>query len=277
MHLRSNLLPLTALLAALMASALPPARAQDSYIWSFDHKTGETERFRTYIKITGKTADASGNIDIVLKSASKHDYKDVSTDGSAVFEQLDETRETTINGMPIPFKTGAVKPVTLTVGKNGIYTKRVNPNVDLASAYREKALMALQSLPAPDKPVKAGESWTTVMPNPMLKNKTITVNSTLVGTEKVLGADALKIDLKMDFPSAIDPSDNEIVKLEETYYLDVKTHQLLQARYTIKNPVMPFPVSKCEAKAFVTRVVANVNEKADPEEIKMIGAETPGK
>jgi hypothetical protein len=270
---------MAALLCALTGGALlqTQAYAQDTYIWTFDHKTGETERFRTYIKITGKTADASGAIDLALKSASKHEYKDVSADGFAVFEQSDEKREIVFNGMPIAVKLEAAKPVTLTLGKNGIYTKRVNPNVDMATAYREKSLLALQSLPAPEKPVKVGDAWTTVMANPMLKGKMITATSTLVATEKVLGLDALKINLKMEFPSAIDAMENEIVKLEETYYLDAKTHQLLQARYTIKNPVMPFPVGKTEARVFVTRVVANVNEKEDPQEIKLIGVEKTDK
>ena len=99
MHLRSRLLPMAALLCVLAGGALvqTQAHAQDTYIWTFDHKTGDTERFRTYIKITGKTADASGNIDLSLKSASRHEYKDESADGVAVFEQSDEKREIVFN------------------------------------------------------------------------------------------------------------------------------------------------------------------------------------
>jgi len=276
---RSRLLPAAGLLISLAGAPLLQVRAhaQGPYIWTFDHKTGETERFRTYIKITGKTADSSGDIVLSLKSSSKHEYKDVSADGTAVFEQSDESREIVFNGMPIAFKPAETRPVTLTVGKNGIYIKRANPNVDLGTAYREKSLLAITSLPAPETPVRVGESWTTVMPNPMLKNKMITVTSTLASVERVLGVNALKINLKMEFPYTIDPSDNEVVKVDETYYLDATTHQLLQARSTIKNPVMPFPVGKVQADSFVTRVVAGVNEKADPDENKLIEAVPTGK
>jgi hypothetical protein len=277
--LSSRLLPLGALLLSLSGAALLPtgAGAQETYLWTFDHKVGETERFRTQIEISGHSTDGKNAIEITLKSASKHEYKEVGADGNAIFEQTDEKRETVFNKMPIAFKPEEYKPVLLTVSRAGLYLKRINPNVDLGSAYREKSLLALMSLPAPDKPVKIGDSWTSVIPNPMLRSKTIMVTSTLAGVEKVLGSDALKINLKMEFPSTLDAQENEIVKMEETYYLDVKTHQLLRARYTIKQPVLPFPVGKVEARAVVSRVVPGVNETEDPEEAKLIGVESVAK
>src|SRR5271165_6405090 len=97
------LLPLGALLLSLPGTALlqAGARAQDAYIWTFDNKPGDVEQFRTYIRITGKTADASGDINITTRSSSKHTYKDVSADGVATYEQFDEKFEATFNGMPI--------------------------------------------------------------------------------------------------------------------------------------------------------------------------------
>jgi hypothetical protein len=275
MSRRSYLLPLGALLLAFLGTALLQARAEaeETYLWTFDNKAGDTEKFRTYIKITGKTADGSGEFNLNINSASKHTYKDVSADGAATYEQLDEKFEGTFNGMPLPFKPEETKPVTLVRGKNGIFVKRTNPGVSLADAYREKSLLVLQSLPAPEKPVKIGESWTATMPNPMLKSKIVTATSTLVGTEKVLGQDALKISLKMDFPSALDATENEIIHLDETYDIDAKTHQLLRARYTIQNPVLPFPKGKSRALVFVTRIITGVNEAVDPDEAKWVGAE----
>jgi hypothetical protein len=251
------------------------SKADDAYIWTFDYKKGTSERFRTHIKITGKTADGTGDIDITTMSVSKHTYIDVAPDGAATYEQLDEKSEVKFNGTALPDKPDERKPVTLIRGKNGVYLKRSTPGADLATTFREKSLLALMSLPVPEKPVKIGESWTSVIPNAMLRNKTITATSTLVGIEKILGRDALKISLKMEFPVALNPRENEVVALEETYYLDAATHVLLRARYTIKNPVLPFQTSKAEALVFVTQVLPGVNETEGPEEESSVGVEKP--
>jgi hypothetical protein len=267
-------MPIGAMLISLAGASLLslPARAQDTYSWTFVNKTGDTEKFRTYIKLSGTSPDGATAITMTTKSASTHTYKDVSADGAATYDQLDDSSDTVINGMAIPDKPENHKPVTMVRGKDGVFVSRTATEPP-SFARTSKCLVILMSLPVPDKPVKVGDSWTSTIPNALLKNKTLQVTSTLVGTEKVLGRDALKISLKMEFPSANFAADNEIVHMDETYYIDAKTHELLRARYTVKNAVLPFPTGKNESQAFVTRVIAGVNDKPDPDEEKMLGAE----
>ena len=107
------------------------------------------------------------------------------------------------------------------------------------------------------------------MPNPLLKNKIISASSTFQGTEKVLGLDALKVELKMDFPSAFGADDSETIHLLATYYLDTKTHHLLRASYVIKNAILPFPAKNIEARIYLSLLVPGQNDTEDPEGEKL--------
>ncbi len=256
-----RLTPLAALIGTIAGF---PASAQDAHTWTFDYKKGETARFRTYMKIAGRMADASGDLVILMKSTSKHTVTDVSADGTTVYDQLDETSEAKINGKAIPPKAGEVKPVSITVDKSGLVLKRVNASGDPVSRP-ERAIIAIQSMPVPPMPVKAGESWKTEFPNPLMRGQKITATSTLVGVEKVLGIDAVKINLTADFPSTFGASENEIIHLQVSYHLDAKTHKLLRAYYVIKNPLLPLPGTNMEARVLVSSIVPGANDMADPE------------
>jgi len=268
-----------AILAALFVGVAPLAgRAQDTPApvapWEFAFKKGETQRYRTYIKISARLADDSGNLAITTRSSSRHEIKEVSEDGTAVYEQLDEKFDATFNGKPVVPDPGAPKPkpITVTFAKNGLITKRVNPNSDPFDPA-DKVIRALQSMPVPTAPLKVGDTWKTELPNPLLKNKLITANSTFKGTEKVLGLDALKIEQKMDFPSAFGADESETVHYLATYFLDTKDHQLLRATYTVKNALLPFPAKNIQAQVYVSRIVPGQNDQSDPEGEKLIKGE----
>ena len=270
---------LTLTLAATLALAAgwPAVRGQaadETYSWTFQFKPGQVDRFRTYLKLTGQQVDDSGPISLGIKSASRHDIKDVNADGVATWEQLDEQSETFLDGKALDKKTTGFKPVTITFGKNGLMLTRVNPAADMFDRS-QKSVPAIQSMPVPDKPVKVGESWTSKVANQTLKNTVIDVKSTLVGVEKVLGVDALKIQVEFKFPTTFGAMESEIVKVQETYYLDAKTYQLLRASYTIKDPMLPFPGKELVARVLVSRVVPGVNDANDPEGEQLLAAKKP--
>lgn len=271
--LKSRRLLAVGALVTLFAAAAPrTGNAQDStqatYLWTFDYKQGDVEKFRTRIKIVGKMADGSGDITVAINSVSRHETKDVSADGAAVYDQIDEQRDVAVNGKAVPVKTDQIKPVTITLGKNGLMTKRVNPSD--TGTRPDKVLVMIQSLPAPDKPVKVGDTWKTDIPNVLLHNKTVTVTQTLAGVEKVLGTDALKIRLQMDIPTSLYPGPEDTIKLQETYYLDAKTHRLLRAVYSIQNPLLPVPGTSFVAHTVVSRIVPGVNDHEDADAEKLL-------
>lgn len=238
-------------------------------VWTADYKKGDVLRYRTYIKMAARASDNSGDIVITLRSLSRTDVTDVTADGFINWDQTDEKVDATLNGAPIPPKAEAVKAVKLIVGKDGVVRKRSNPAADPFDRS-EKGIPVYQSFPAPTAAVKVGESWTSVIPNPVLKNKTITVTSTYVANEKILGIDAIKIDLKADFPHSFGAEESEIVHLKETYWLDAKTHILIRAVYTATNPLLPFPAKNIVTQAMTTRVIAGQNDKDDPDGEKII-------
>lgn len=268
--------PLSVLVAAVaIVGGTQAVASQDAAapvpVWSYVFKKGDILRYRTYIKIQARLADDTGDISITTKSTSRHDIKDVLEDGTTVYEQADETSEATFNGMPVvPDKAAPKpKPVVVTLSNTGLMVKRVNPQADPFDPA-DKAIRAIMAVPVPTMPVKVGDTWKTDFPSPLLKNKVISATSTYQGTEKVLGLDALKIEIKMDFPTAFGADDSETVHLVGTYYVDVKEHHLLRAQYVVKNAVLPFPAKNVEARFYLSRLVPGQNDTEDPEGAALI-------
>ncbi len=257
-------------LATCLGLGVHPSPAQgEAYKWSFQWKKGDTERFRTYIKISGRAADDTGDLVIALRSESRHEVRDVAADGTVTYDQSDDSRQTSINGMPIPDKPSMRKPITITVAPNGLMVKRVNPAADPFDRS-EKSVPVIQSIPAPDQPVKIGDTWKSEFPNPLLKNKTVVATSTLIGAEKLLGVDALKVRMEMSFPSTFGATEAEIVHVQVTYHLDPKSGQLLRGVYLVRNPMLPIPGKNMEARVFVSRIVPGQNDKDDPDGEKLL-------
>ncbi len=261
-------------LAVLLGCGVPPALAQDAtYQWSFTAQKGDVSKFRTYMKLTGRQADDSGDIAIAIRSRSSHTVRDVTAEGQVVYDQADESSEASFNGEKVaPAKSEPAKPITISVEKNGIWAKRDNPNVDPDNSRHEKAILVIQSSPAPDRPVKVGDAWKNEVANPLVRGRKVTLTSTLVGVEKVFGVDALKVTTLVDIPTAGDAVDKEIIKAQHTYYLDAKTHQLLRAVWVIRDPMLPFPANKLVAKVVVNRVLPGVDEAVYAESEKLADA-----
>lgn len=272
--------PIAFALLALVAAAAPrlshaqtaaPATQASAPGWTFVYKKGEELRFRTYIRITGRTPDDAGAVNLTVKSTSKNTTKDVLPTGVVVWEQLDEAGgAATLNGMALPVEEEP-KPVTITFNPTGLISKRLNPAADPAD-QSQRILPTLSSFPVPPAGVKPGDSWKTELPNPMLKNRQFTATSTFIGNEKVLGIDCLKVELTMTFPTMFGQTEKEYLQHTETYWLDASTRQLVRGSYVTKNPVMPFPVKSAVAKTLVSRIVAGQNEKEDPEGVALLSA-----
>ncbi len=261
----------------LGAATLPAAAsfasqdAAKTYHWSYQARVGDIQRYRTYIRITGRQADDAEDLLIMMKSASKHTIKQVAEDGVVTYDQSDEKAAFIVNGKPVEdAKAPTRPPVVVSINRDGLIVSRVNPSADPFNGRYEKSIIAIQSMPTPPTPVKVGANWTTRMANPMLKNGVIDVATTLVGVQIVTGQPALKLISKMVFPTTFGANEAEIVHSESTYYLHAETYDLLQADYQIKNPALPFPGLKvlCEVKVF--RVIVGANDTGDPDGDKLL-------
>jgi hypothetical protein len=240
-----------------------------TYSWTVNFTKGEAPRYRTYIKISGRQADESGDIIITTRGESKHDVKDVLPDGTATYEQLDTLNAATFQNMPLPADKKPPVPVVITYSKAGIMVKRVNPAADPFDRS-QKGIPNLMCIPAPVAPVKVGESWKSEVPNLLVKGQKISITQTLVAAEKVMGVDCLKLTAKYDFPTTYGAQESEISKVDSTIWIEVKTGQVFKIVNTTINPLLPFPAAKVTSTAITTKIVAGQNDKEDADGEKLI-------
>ncbi len=252
------------------AQTAPAVVAKDgTYSWTVNFTKGEAPRYRTYIKISGRQADESGDVIITTRGESKHDVKDVLPDGTATYEQLDTLNAATFQNMPLPADKKPPVPVVITYSKAGIMVKRVNPAADPFDRS-QKGIPNLMCIPAPVAPVKVGESWKSEVPNLLVKGQKISITQTLVAAEKVMGVDCLKLTAKFDFPTTYGAQESEISKVDSTIWIEVKTGQVFKIVNTTINPLLPFPAAKVTSTAITTRIVAGQNDKEDVDGEKLI-------
>lgn len=252
------------------AQTAPAVVAKDgTYSWTVNFTKGEAPRYRTYIKISGRQADESGDVLITTRGESKHDVKDVLPDGTATYEQLDTLNAATFQNMPLPADKKPPVPVVITYSKAGIMVKRVNPAADPFDRS-QKGIPNLMCIPAPVAPVKVGESWKSEVPNLLVKGQKISITQTLVAAEKVMGVDCLKLTAKYDFPTTYGAQESEISKVDSTIWIEVKTGQVFKIVNTTINPLLPFPAAKVTSTAITTKIVAGQNDKEDADGEKLI-------
>ena len=252
------------------AQTAPAVVAKDgTYSWTVNFTKGEAPRYRTYIKISGRQADESGDIIITTRGESKHDVKDVLPDGTATYEQLDTLNAATFQNMPLPADKKPPVPVVITYSKAGIMVKRVNPAADPFDRS-QKGIPNLMCIPAPVAPVKVGESWKSEVPNLLVKGQKISITQTLVAAEKVMGVDCLKLTAKYDFPTTYGAQESEISKVDSPIWSEVKTGQVFKIVNTTINPLLPFPAAKVTSTAITTKIVAGQNDKEDADGEKVI-------
>jgi hypothetical protein len=253
-----------------LAQTAPAVVAKDgTYTWTVNFTKGETPRYRTYFRISGRQADESGDVLITTRAESKHEVKDVLPDGTATYEQLDTAYAATFQNMPLPADKKPPVPVVITYSKAGLMVKRVNPAADPFDRS-QKGIPNLMCVPAPTAPVKIGESWKTEIPNLLVKGQKISITQTLVAAEKVLGVDCLKVTAKYDFPTTYGAQESEISKVDTTVWVEVKTGQIFKIASTVVNPLLPFPAAKVTSTAITTRIIAGQNDKEDADGEKLI-------
>jgi hypothetical protein len=252
------------------AQTAPAVVAKDgTYSWTVNFTKGEAPRYRTYIKISGRQADESGDVLITTRSESKHDVKDVLPDGTATYDQLDTAYAATFQNMPLPADKKPPVPVVVTYSKAGIMVKRVNPAADPFDRS-QKGIPNLMCVPVPVAPVKVGESWKTEVPNLLVKGQKISITQTLVAVEKVMGVDCLKLTAKYDFPTTYGAQESEISKVDNTVWIELKTGQIFKIASSVVNPLLPFPAAKVTSTAITTRIIAGQNDKEDADGEKLI-------
>lgn len=166
-------------------------------------------------------------MDVVVTRTAKSTVKEVRKTGEIVIVQTDDGSTLNIGGMEQQQPAGP--PVTELRDKNGKLTEvKVDEAANGFMTPDMQQLIAKASdVHLTDKPVKAGDTWTTEFDNPAVKGKKFTAKSTYVGIEKVDGQDLWKVKqtveadsdadgkkLTIDFTAWLDPAKGQTVKME---------------------------------------------------------------
>src|SRR5262249_20327876 len=231
-----NLLFATSLLGGLALTGLIPAAQarqggnENAYIWTYQYTKGTTVRLRGRLDLSGdfkqNTPDGkevTEAVNVVIRSVNKQEVKSVSANGEATVQDTTEQYEILLNGVPPPHDKPL--PVTYTFSKTGQVLKKAITK-DKKSGVPDPRVEALgfllNEMLAPDKPIKVGDTWKTELNNRFVEGQKVTQTSTLVGMEKVVGIDALKVKVQMSVPFKPDAGEKETLKLEGAYYVDPK-------------------------------------------------------
>lgn len=263
----SALLMTLPFLAKAQDAAKNAAKDTMPYSWTFAYKKGDAAKFRQNLRVQGELA-GGGGIDARVKAVSKREIKAVSEKGDATFLDTIESREQTINGTEMPDDPTA-RPIVMRVVTPQGYV--IRHSVENAPPGLEKivGLSVMQSVtPAPDKPVMIGDTWKSEIANLLVEGKKVTMNSKLVGKEKVAGVDALKVDFDVAIPPKADSSEQEFIKVEGSYFVDPKAGRLMRALYNVENLEIQFLSNAVKVKlnGKINLIVPGVNDKEDEKE-----------
>src|SRR5258706_1820202 len=172
------------------------------------------------------TVNVNG-MEVVVTRTAKSLVKEVKKTGEIVIVQTDDGSTLNIGGNEQQQPAGP--PVTEIRDKNG---KLTEVKVDEAAAgfmspEIQQLVAKASDVHLTDKPVKAGDNWTTEFDNPAVKGKKFTAKSNYIGIDKVHGQDLWKVKqtveadsdadgkkLTIEFTAWLDPAKGQTVKME---------------------------------------------------------------
>ena len=208
--------------AAMLLTAAIAANADEKTVTlARTYKVGDKVSHKVTV-----TVSVNG-MDVVVTRTAKSAVKEVKPTGEVVIIQTDDGSTLNIGGQEQQQPAGP--PVTEIRNKNGKLTEvKVEEAAGGFMTPEIQQLVAKASdVHLTDKPVKAGDTWTSEFDNPAVKGKKFTAKSTYVGVEKVDGQDLWKVKqtveadsdadgkkLTIDLTAWLDPAKGQTIKME---------------------------------------------------------------
>jgi hypothetical protein len=160
--------------------------AQDEVNLEFSYKKGDTFRYKMEV-----VASVMG-MDVTVKTGQKMTVKEIKENGDYVIVYEGEAGVANIGGQEQEMP--AQPPFNITISKRG---KFVSYNSEAQQGIMSPEIVKLMAVMSenvlPEKAVKAGDTWTTEVDNPAVKNQKVVTKTTFLGIEKVEGVDYWKI------------------------------------------------------------------------------------
>lgn len=173
-----------------------------------------------------------GGMEIKLEQTSQHTVKEIKDNGEIEIVIAELGGKVSFGGNDMEIPSGP--PVTIIQTKHGKLLK-YKPEKEESSPYLSDPTLHLLQIADqiiyPEKEIKAGDSWTTEVDNPIVKGKKVTIKTTYVGAEKAEDTPVWKV--KQTVEAATDENGGKFTA-EMTAMLDTKNGQMLEAEQEVK-------------------------------------------
>ena len=269
------------LLAALPCCALSIAHAQDAppaapavpaapatqdtkadapVTWTVKYKKNETRKYQNKATITGNAGGMP--ITAVVNTTEQSMVAQVTDAGDVTISRTVLTQKITINDMELEQPIDK-DPALRTVNKNGQVVKRSAGTEDKGGDAIIRLGVLLGSVPYSEKPVKIGDSWTTEYSSEATLGRKISMTYTLVGRERMLGRDTLKI--KAAGKVAVNSDAKDLSDVSATMYLDPENGDVVSVTSKGDNIEYPTPGGpiKIAIETMTTEIIPGVNDKTE--------------
>lgn len=201
-----------------------PAFAQDKSVnLAYNYKAKDSYRSKVVVN-----TNVMGQ-DVVVTATAKTEIKEIKPNGDIVVVLTNEGGKLNLGGQEQD--QPATPPVTATRTKLGklVDYKAEDAAMGILAPEVQKLMAMLGEQLMTDKEVKKGDTWTTEIENPAVKEKKVTVKGTFLGTDTIDGVELWKMKqeadaavdkdgakLSVDFTNWINPTNGQVVKSEGT-------------------------------------------------------------
>lgn len=228
---------LLTLLAACVVQGQEPSKTGDSYLWTFQYKKNDTTHMKVLVKIVGKDSAASPEFHASIDQVIRRKVQSVNASGDAVILETIEKSQTTYEGEKQPDNAQAQSSLQGTYSKKGLILKEQTH--ESGGPLKMDALSTmLHETPVPDMAVKVGDSWKTETTNRMVEGQKLTISSTLIGPEKCLGVDTIKVKVEMKIPPTAGALEKDFISVEGAYNVDPQSGRMIHSEYRMSH--VPF-------------------------------------
>lgn len=236
----------------------PSATAQEAVRWLMNAKKGENWQYKFVQKLEGKTSN--GDETHIITSTTSVRVIAVEKNGDVVLRQTP---------LSVTFERGTKKETASNLlhsdigfSRMGLVTKSFDIPSEGMIPY-QGAMLLLLNQPSPTAPKRVGETWTTNLPNPLAPAKKVSIVSTLIGKETLLGLKTVKVRLSFSLPNEKDTTKPAIL-VEGIRNFDLASGKLVKDETTISNVNVPLTQGMMEGKVQITGGLELVKSPAKP-------------
>lgn len=196
----------------------------------------------------------AGGMDIVVVQTFKNKAKEINKKGEIVWEQT--TESVVVNDMEQQGAAGQVQTETRDKTNKLVDYKPPQAGQDIFSPEVQKLMAGSSEILFSDKEVKSGDSWTTELDNPVVKDKKVKVKTTFVGMDKVDGKDYWKVKQAAE-------ADTDDKGAKTTYEMTSWLDPADGSTFKMEGQVKDLPVAQIGSLSWTMKMERLKNEKAD--------------